>query len=57
MRRPLLGTVRQVDSIRDLIPFFSGVSMSAYESVYLSGGLVDWDAVERSLVDDMFDGR
>ncbi|KAH8835109.1 Dopey, N-terminal-domain-containing protein [Flagelloscypha sp. PMI_526] len=57
MRRPLLGHVRQVESLRDLVPFFSSVSMAAYESVYLSGGVIDWDAVERSIVDDMFEGR
>jgi hypothetical protein len=56
-RRPLLNSLRQIDSIRDLVPFFSNVSISTYESVYASGGNVDWDAVERGLMDDMFDGR
>jgi hypothetical protein len=28
-----------------------------YESVYASGGNVDWEAVERGLMEDMFDGR
>lgn len=57
MRRPLLGSIRQIDSIRELMPFFSSVSMSTYESVYASYANVDWDAVERGLLEDMFDGR
>ena len=56
-RKPLLNSLRQIDSIRDLIPFFSNVSIASYESVYASWGNVDWDAVERGLMDDMFDGR
>ncbi|KAJ7048264.1 hypothetical protein C8F01DRAFT_1193222, partial [Mycena amicta] len=46
-RRPTLNSVRQIDSIRDLMPFFSSVSISSYESVYASGGNVDWAAVEK----------
>ncbi|KAJ7755024.1 Dopey, N-terminal-domain-containing protein [Mycena maculata] len=57
MRRPLLNSVRQIESIRDLVPFFSSVSISSYESMYASGGNVDWAAVEKGLMDDMFDGR
>ncbi|KAJ7204429.1 Dopey, N-terminal-domain-containing protein [Mycena pura] len=57
MRRPLLTYVRQIESIRDLMPFFSSVSMSSYESVYACGGNIDWAAVEKGLMDDMFDGR
>ena len=57
LRRPLLNSLRQIDSIRDLIPFFSNVSITSYESVYASGGNVDWGAVERGIMDDMFDGR
>ncbi|KAJ7687383.1 Dopey, N-terminal-domain-containing protein [Mycena rosella] len=57
MRRPLLNSVRQIESIRDLVPFFSSVSISSYESMYASGGNVDWAAVERGIMDDMFDGR
>ncbi|KAJ6623058.1 Dopey, N-terminal-domain-containing protein [Mycena sp. CBHHK59/15] len=57
MRRPLLNSVRQIESIRDLVPFFSSVSISSYEGVYASGGNVDWTAVEKGLMDDMFDGR
>jgi hypothetical protein len=57
MRHPMLASLRQIDSIRDLIPFFSHVSISSYESVYASGGNIDWEAVERGLVEDMFDGR
>ncbi|RDB28675.1 Protein dopey [Hypsizygus marmoreus] len=57
LRRPLLNSLRQIESIRDLIPFFSNVSITSYESVYASGGNVDWEAVERGIIDDMFDGR
>lgn len=57
LRRPLLNLLRQIDSIRDLIPFFSNVSIASYESVYASGGNVDWEAVEQGIMDDMFDGR
>ncbi|KAH9948184.1 Dopey, N-terminal-domain-containing protein [Amylocystis lapponica] len=57
MRRPMLGMLRQIDSIRDLVPFFSGASIISYESVYSSGGIIDWEAVERGLLEDMFDGR
>ena len=57
VRRPLLNSVHQIDSIRDLIPFFSQVSMTSYESVYTSCGNVDWEAVEDGLFQDMFDGR
>ncbi|KAI8981167.1 Dopey, N-terminal-domain-containing protein [Trametes punicea] len=57
MRRPLLQSVRQIDSIRDLVPFFSTASISSYESVYHSGGLVDWQAIEKGLLEDLFEGR
>lgn len=53
----MLNSIRQIDSIRDLVPFFTQVSMASYESVYSSGGNVDWEAVEQGLLDDMFDGR
>lgn len=53
----MLQSVRQIDSIRDLIYFFSQASIASYESVYQSGGNVDWDAVESALLEDMFDGR
>ena len=57
MRKPLLGPVRQIESIRDLAPFFSGISLASYESIYASGGNIDWEAVEKSIMNDMFDGR
>ncbi|KAF9067320.1 Dopey, N-terminal-domain-containing protein [Rhodocollybia butyracea] len=57
MRRPMLTSVRQIDSIRDLVPFFSGVSITTYESVYASNGSIDWDVIEKGIMDDMFDGR
>lgn len=55
-RRPLLGSVKSIDKIKDLQPFFSCISLFAYESTY-AGGLVDWDAVEQGLLNDMFEGR
>lgn len=57
LRKPLLNGVRQIESIRELIPFFSNVSVSSYESMYASGGNVDWEAVEKGIMDDLFDGR
>lgn len=53
----MLNSIRQIESIRDLSPFFSSVSITSYESVYASGGNIDWDAIEKGLMDDMFDGR
>ncbi|KAJ3572176.1 hypothetical protein NP233_g3254 [Leucocoprinus birnbaumii] len=57
LRRPQLNGLKQIESIRDLIPFFSNVSISSYESMYASGGSIDWEAVEKGIMDDMFDGR
>lgn len=57
LRKPLLNGVKQIESIRELISFFSNVSVSSYESMYASGGNVDWEAVERGIMDDLFDGR
>ncbi|KAF8640453.1 hypothetical protein AX17_000117 [Amanita inopinata Kibby_2008] len=57
LRRPFLNSLRQIESMRDLVPFFSNVSISSYESMYASNGNIDWEAVERGIVDDMFDGR
>lgn len=57
LRRPFLRALHAIDSIRDLVPFFNQASIAAYESVYTSGGSVDWEAVEDGLYQDMFDGR
>ncbi|KAG2350958.1 hypothetical protein BDR05DRAFT_955104 [Suillus weaverae] len=57
LRKPILKSIHQLDSIRDLFPFFSHVSISSYESVYASSGNIDWEAVEQGILDDMFDGR
>lgn len=57
MRRPLLGSTRTIDSMRDLVPFFSNVSIASYESVYASGGNIDWEVIERGIMEDLFDGR
>ncbi|KAK4703671.1 hypothetical protein P7C70_g2546, partial [Phenoliferia sp. Uapishka_3] len=54
-RQPLL-TIKRIDSITDLQPFFSNISLDAYESVYHSGGRVDWDAVETQLKTELFEG-
>jgi hypothetical protein len=53
----MLNHLRQIDSIRDLIPFFSSVSVASYESVYSSGGNIDWDEVEQGILSDMFELR
>jgi hypothetical protein len=53
----MLNKISQIDSVRDLVYFFSHVSMATYESVYASPGAVDWTAVERGILEDMFDGR
>jgi len=71
LRQPLLTSVRSVESIKDLVPFFSHVSLISYESVYCSaavagsngagtgsaGGAVDWAAVDNLLMDEIFEGR
>lgn len=57
MRRPMLSHIRQIDSIRDLVSFFSSVSISSYENMYASCGMIDLEAVEKGLMDDMFEGR
>lgn len=72
LRRPLLSSIRSIDSIKDLVPFFSHVSLFSYESVYSSAvtavgsstvgpgavdGAVDWQAVEQGLLEEMFEGR
>ena len=54
-RRPFL-LARRIDSIGELEPFFSRVSLTAYESIYSHGGKVDIEAVERLLERDIFDG-
>jgi protein dopey len=54
MRRPMLRSVHHISSVKDLVPFFSRISLYAYETTY-AGGLIDWDAVEQGLLDDLFD--
>ena len=53
----MLTNVKQIDSVRDLISFFSSASIASYESIYASGGNIDWAEVERGLNLDIFDGR
>lgn len=57
VRRPMLNKVGHINSVRDLLPFFSHVSIASYESVYGSDGAIDWEAVESGILDDMFDGQ
>ncbi|KAF8633541.1 hypothetical protein AX15_001344 [Amanita polypyramis BW_CC] len=57
LRRPLLNSIRQIESMRDLVHFFSNISISSYESMYASSGNIDWEAVESGIMEDMFDGR
>ena len=56
LRRPMLESVYRISHIRDLLQFFSTVSITSYESVYGSGS-VDWEAVEAGLLSEMFEGR
>jgi len=56
-RQPMLGKMRQIESARDLLPFFSHVSIASYEGVYACGSNVDWSVVEEGILRDMFDGR
>lgn len=53
LRRPLLGAVRRVERLSELVPFFSHVSIALYESVYAGGG-PDLETIERGLVEEMF---
>ena len=58
----LLSALQECSSLaekhnRDLVPFFSSASISSYESVYHSAGVIDWPAVERGLLEDLFEGR
>lgn len=57
IRQPLLGSLKQIESLRELAPFLSNISISTYESIYASSSNIDWEAVEQSIMDDMFDGR
>ncbi|KAI5481667.1 cellular morphogenesis-related protein [Pseudohyphozyma bogoriensis] len=54
-RQPTL-TLKRINSIAELEPFFTTVSLMAYESIYHSAGKVDIAAVEAQLVADLFDG-
>jgi len=52
----MLASVYRINHIRDLLQFFSTVSITSYESVYGSGS-VDWEGVEAGLLSEMFEGR
>jgi len=52
----MLQLVFRISYIRDLLQFFSTVSITSYESVYGSGS-VDRGAVEAGLLSGMFEGR
>ncbi|GAA5972409.1 hypothetical protein JCM8115_004327 [Rhodotorula mucilaginosa] len=54
-RRPLLSA-RRITSMVALQPFLRNISVAAYQSLYHAGTRIDWEAVERSLVGDLFDG-
>jgi hypothetical protein len=53
LRRPLLGAVRHVDRLGELVPFFSHVSIALYEGVY-AGGSPDTEAIEQVFLEEMF---
>lgn len=52
-RRPLLGAIRRVERLSELVPFFSHVSIALYEGVYAGTG-PDTDSIERGLLEEMF---
>ncbi|WWC97086.1 hypothetical protein V866_003964 [Kwoniella sp. B9012] len=53
-RKPRLSSVRTLNSIYQLQPFFSRASIDTFEGVY--GGVgVDWEAVEEGLSEEIFD--
>ncbi|KAG8769969.1 hypothetical protein FRC12_004614 [Ceratobasidium sp. 428] len=52
-RRPLLGAVRRLNQLNELLPFFSHVSIALYEGVY-AGGTPDMETIERGLLEEMF---
>jgi hypothetical protein len=54
-RKPNL-TLKRIETMSELEPFFTGISLMAYESIYHSAGKIDWEAVEAQLVADIFDG-
>lgn len=56
--KPLLSSLRQskITSIIALEPFFSRASLANYEAVY-SLGAIDWNAVEKGLEADLFEGE
>jgi len=56
-RCPLLLGIDCVSSIVDLGSFFSHVSLASYESLYSTRGDIDWEAIEKSIWDDIFPGR
>ena len=57
LRQPLLHNIKDIRSIRELEPFFSSVSIQAFEGVYASIGIanVDWAAVESGLLSELFE--
>lgn len=56
-KQPLLAGVRSIQSIHDLAPFFSHISIASYEALYACRTNVDWDNVEAGLLEQLFDGR
>jgi len=56
-RRPLLRGTDVVSSVYDLGPFLSHASLASYESLYATCGQIDWEAVEGSVLNDIFSGR
>lgn len=54
-RKPLLAPGR-IKAVSELVPFFGGVSLAAYETVYNSAARIDFEAVERGLEREIFEG-
>lgn len=55
-RKPMLGKIKKIETIRPLERFFSKISLMNYEACY-AGGAIDWESVELDLESDLFDGK
>ncbi|GJJ13160.1 hypothetical protein Clacol_007411 [Clathrus columnatus] len=53
-RKPLLSRVHRIRSIRDLLPFFSHISIASYEAMYYCVGNLDWAGIEDNLIQELF---
>ncbi|KAG8967964.1 hypothetical protein FRC03_008985 [Tulasnella sp. 419] len=64
LRQPTLGALHSINSITELTPFVSSISIATYENIYRSAlrtpgsGVegVNWAIVEQILAEEMFEG-